>query len=102
MRKNKIIKTKINSNNLTMVHIPVRLSIYLVCTSVCMCVTNKRRTDETNRANIFCGNSNDLRKGLWMVKKCKVKSVDCYVLENLRIKREKSTKSLSIRVEIVR
>ena len=39
-----------------------------VCLSICLFVSNKSQNGWTDRAQIFCGTSRDLREGLWMIK----------------------------------
>jgi len=46
------------------------LYINFACLSVCPFVTKKRQLDWTVRAQIFCGTTRDLKKGLLNILKC--------------------------------
>ena len=43
-------------------------SIYFVCLSVDMFVSNKRQNRRTDRAQILCGTSHNPREGFWIIK----------------------------------
>ena len=48
------------------------LSIYILCLSVCLFVSNKRQHGWTDQALILCGTLHDPREGLWMIKISKI------------------------------
>ena len=66
------------------------LSIYILCLSVCLFVSNKHQHGWTDQAHILCGTLHDPREGLWMIKISKISLQQSSIF----IKFKKSTKFL--------